>query len=84
MTPDQNIKPGEVIAEGQAVQRDEEALESGPMSAGLKLIAAVRGLWASSVRRAIDDGTDLTVQDEQGMTALHHAAARGARPIHPS
>lgn len=44
MTPDQNLKPGELIAEGQATQSDAEALQSGPASEGAKLIGYVREL----------------------------------------
>lgn len=33
--------------------------------------------WISSV---LEDGTDINIQDEEGMTPLHHAAALGARP----
>ena len=44
------------------------------------LIAQVKAGYADFIQDYIDKGADVNFQDEHGMTALHHAAARGARP----
>ena len=46
-----------------------------------RLMSAVQQLSAARLARVLaDPDLDVNVQDSQGMTALHHAAARGARP----
>ena len=46
-----------------------------------RLIDAVQQLSAVRLARVLaEPGVDVNVQDGDGMTALHHAAARGARP----
>ena len=44
------------------------------------LIAQVKACNADLLQGLIDEGADVNFQDGHGMTALHHAAARGARP----
>lgn len=35
--------------------------------------------WTFAVETSLQDGIDVNAQDDEGMTALHHAAAHGAR-----
>lgn len=44
------------------------------------LIAKVKSGNADFIQSFIDQGADVNFQDKHDMTALHHAAARGARP----
>ncbi len=44
-----------------------------------QLFRAVKSGWPHGVAWSIDDGVDVNIQDEYGMTALHYAAAKGAR-----
>ena len=44
------------------------------------LIAQVKACNADLLQGLIDEGADVNYQDKNGMTVLHHAAARGARP----
>ena len=51
-----------------------------PKKPNLNLIRHARAGEASLVNAQIAMGADVNVVDGDGMTALHHAAARGARP----
>ena len=44
------------------------------------LIQAVQQLSAAGVAALLKTGINVNFQDDEGMTALHHAAALGARP----
>ena len=45
------------------------------------LFFAVQNLSAARLARCLaEPGVDVNVQDDSGMTPLHHAASRGARP----
>lgn len=45
-----------------------------------ELLNACKSFAAASAKEALDQGADVNAQDEHGMTALHHASVRGARP----
>lgn len=47
---------------------------------GSQLLEMVRYMAAEHVATLLAEGADVNVQDDNGMTALHHAAVRGARP----
>lgn len=44
------------------------------------LIAHVKAGNADLIQDWIEKGADVNYQDKRGMTSMHHAAARGARP----
>lgn len=44
------------------------------------LIAHVKAGNADLIQDWIEKGADVNYQDKHGMTSMHHAAARGARP----
>jgi ankyrin repeat protein len=46
-----------------------------------ELLEAARCGQAAEVEEAIHFGADVTARDQQGMTCLHHAAARGSITI---
>ena len=67
-------------SEGGAMSNFMTDSESDPVVLGHQLIEATRERAADLAARAIAEGADVNVQDAHGMTALHHAAAHGARP----
>lgn len=67
---------GPVISEG-AADRPRFEVKAKP---DLALIHHIKAGRASLVNAQIAMGADVNTTDENGMTALHHAAASGARP----
>lgn len=56
------------------------AAESGDAQSQLReLIHLAQSGYATMLEHMIADGVDVNMQDAYGMTALHHAAAKGAR-----
>lgn len=72
--------PPQEPTEGGAMSNFMTDPESDPVVLGHQLIEATRERAFDLVARAIAEGADVNVQDAHGMTALHHAAAHGARP----
>ena len=69
-------EPRRFLAEHSQPSRNAKARRIG----GLTLIRSLRQHEVSLVAELIALGVDVNVQDERGNTALHYAAALGARP----
>lgn len=64
---------------GAILQKDEVAIDRSAFTEPY-VITCVKAFSAHYLAAEINAGRDVNLQDEHGMTALHHAAATGARP----
>lgn len=64
---------------GATLQKNEVVVEKPTLNEP-SIISCVKAFSAYALATEINIGRDVNVQDKHGMTALHHAAATGARP----
>ena len=52
---------------------------AGPGDANQNLLRSAQGGIHNQIQQFLDEGADINIRDEDGMTALHHVAALGSR-----